>query len=140
MNTFEDVVNMFLSSISEIQYLNYKEEELFEELGIKVKMVIAKARVFDNLFFNQNKGDFNRKVSDMEATILTHGLIIEWLSPKIYSFELFENQMSSKDFTTFSNANRLSEMRALRLDSQTEFNNLINDFDFDLTNFQNKER
>lgn len=139
MNTFEDVVNMFLSSISEVQFLNFNEEELFDELGIKVKMVIAKARVFENLSYNQNKGDFNRKITDVEATILAHGLIIEWLSPRIYNFELLESQMSSKDFSMFSNANRLSEMRALRLDSQIEFNQLIRDFDFDMMKLMTNE-
>ena len=52
MNTFEDVVEMFLSMISEVNYLDYTDEELFEELGLKVRMVIAKASVFKNLTFN----------------------------------------------------------------------------------------
>lgn len=136
MNTFEDVVEMFLNTVREIDYINYTEEELFEELGIKVKMVISKARVFEDLTFNKNKGDLSRKVTDMEATILALGLVVEWLSPRVYNYELLESQLSSKDFTIFSNANRLSELRALRDDSRIEFHNLLADYDFDITEFE----
>lgn len=135
MNTFEDVVEMFLNTVREIDYINYTEEELFEELGIKIKMVIAKARVFEELSFDKSKGEFSRTVTDMEATILTLGLVVEWLSPRVYNYELLESQLSSKDFTVFSNANRLSELRALRDDSRIEFHNLLADYDFDITEF-----
>ncbi len=136
MNTFEDVVEMFLNTVREIDYINYTEEELFEELGIKVKMVIAKARVFKELSFDKSKSEFSRTVTDMEATILALGLVVEWLSPRVYNYELLESQLSSKDFTIFSNANRLSELRALRDDSRIEFHNLLADYDFDITEFE----
>lgn len=139
MNTFEDVVEMFLSMISEVNYLDYTDEELFEELGLKVRMVIAKASVFKNLTFNRNRVDFNRKVSDIEATILAHGLIVEWLSPKIFNYELLEGQLGSKDFTIFSNANRLSELRQLVQASKVQFYELISDYDLYVTYLADEE-
>lgn len=129
MNAFEDVVEMFLSMITELSYLDYTEDELFEELGLKVRMVIVKAGVFKNLTFNRNRMDFNRKISDFEATVLAHGLIVEWLTPKIFNYEVLEGQLGSKNFTIFSNANRLSELRKLRETSKTQFYELVSDYD-----------
>lgn len=133
MNTFEDVVDLFLTLVSDINFLDYSEEELYEELGLKTKIVIAKANVFKNLSYNKNKMDFNRKVDDREATIISHGLVVEWLTPKVFNFELLETQLGSKDFTMFSNANKLSEMRALLNASKQEFYGLISDYDLYVT-------
>ena len=131
MNTFEDVIDLFLNLITDVKYLTYTEEELYQELGMKVKIVVAKARVIKNLRYDVNKEDFNRKLTDSEAVLLSHGLVVEWISPKVNNFELFETQMSSKDFQQFSNANRLSEMRALRDDNESRFEYLLSQYDFD---------
>lgn len=139
MNTFEDVVELFLSMITELSYLDYTEDELFEELGLKVRMVIVKAGVFKNLSFNRNRMDFNRKISDFEATVLAHGLIVEWLSPKIFNYEILEGQLGSKNFTIFSNANRLSELRKLQQTSKVQFYELVSDYDLYQTYLADEE-
>lgn len=139
MNAFEDVIEMFLSMITELSYLEYSEDELFEELGLKVRMVIAKAGVFKKLTFNRNTMDFNRKISDIEATVLAHGLIVEWLSPKVLNYELLEGQLGSKDFTIFSNANRLSELKKLMQDSKAQFYELVSDYDLYQTYLADEE-
>ena len=139
MNAFEDVVEMFLSMITELSYLDYTEDELFEELGLKVRMVIVKAGVFKNLTFNRNRMDFNRKISDFEATVLAHGLIVEWLSPKIFNYEILEGQLGSKNFTIFSNANRLSELRKLQQTSKVQFYELVSDYDLYQTYLADEE-
>lgn len=139
MNTFEDVVELFLSMITELSYLDYTEDELFEELGLKVRMVIVKAGVFKNLSFNRNRMDFNRKISEFEATVLAHGLIVEWLSPKIFNYEILEGQLGSKNFTIFSNANRLSELRKLQQTSKVQFYELVSDYDLYQTYLADEE-
>lgn len=131
MNDFTDVVSLFLNLITDFSYADYTEDELLEELGMKIKMVIAKARVIKDLDYNTVTGMLTRKVTNFEATMLAYGLIIEWVSPRINSVELFETQLSSKDFTMFSNANRLNEMRSLKRDATIEFYTMIDDYDFD---------
>ncbi len=131
MNTFKDIVDMFLNIIREIDYVDYTQEELELELSIKLKMVVSKARVIKDLVYDPTLGELSRDISDMEATILAHGLAVEWLSPKVYNWELLETQVSSKDFTIYSNSNRMSEMRNLRNDCKIEFHNLISDYDLD---------
>ena len=133
MNGFQDVIDMFLNLISEVKYLEYDLEELKVELGIKSKMVLAEARVIKKVKFNSQEQEFTRGLTDMEALILAHGLVINWVSPKIYNYELLETQIASKDFTIFSNSGLLGELRALLEKSESKFYGLVLDYDYDIT-------
>ena len=132
MNTFQDVIDMFLNLISEAKYLEYDLSELKLELGIKARMVIARTSVLKKVQFDRNTQELTRELNDMEALILAHGLIIYWLSPKIYNYELLETQIASKDVTIFSNSGLLAEMRALKNNSEAEYHSLVADYDFTL--------
>ena len=88
MNTFQDVIDMFLNLISEVKYLEYDLDELKVELGIKSKMVLAEARVIKKVKFDSKEQEFTRELTEMEALILAHGLVVNWVSPKIYNYEL----------------------------------------------------
>lgn len=133
MNGFQDVIDMFLNLISEVKYLEYDLEELKIELGIKSKMVLAEARVIKKVKFNSQEQEFTRGLTDMEALILAHGLVVNWVSPKIYNYELLETQIASKDFTIFSNSGLLGELRALLEKSESKFYGLVLDYDYDIT-------
>lgn len=133
MNGFQDVIDMFLNLISEVKYLEYDLEELKVELGIKSKMVLAEARVIKKVKFNSQEQEFTRGLTDMEALILAHGLVVNWVSPKIYNYELLETQIASKDFTIFSNSGLLGELRALLEKSESKFYGLVLDYDYDVT-------
>lgn len=132
MNTFQDVIDMFLNLISEAKYLEYDLSELKLELGIKARMVIARTSVLKKVQFDRNTQELTRELNDMEALILAHGMIIYWLSPKIYNYELLETQIASKDVTVFSNSGLLAEMRALKNNSEAEYHSLVADYDFTL--------
>lgn len=133
MNKFEDVIDMFLNLISEIKYTDYDLEELKLELGIKSKMVLAEVRVIKNVKFDSELQDFTRSLTDIEALIVANGLVVNWVSPKVNNFELFESQVSSKNFTIFSNSNLLSSLRGLRDECQAKLNSLVVDYDYDVT-------
>lgn len=133
MNGFQDVIDMFLNLISEVKYLEYDLEELRVELGIKSKMVLAEARVIKKVKFNSQEQEFTRGLTDMEALILAHGLVVNWVSPKIYNYELLETQIASKDFTIFSNSGLLGELRVLLEKSESKFYGLVLDYDYDIT-------
>lgn len=132
---FEQVFNVFLSLITDFDLAEMEENDLKQELGLKIKIATSKLRTFKGLSFNPNTMDFSRELTDFEATIIGHAVAIEWLTPQINSIELFRPQMSSKDFTQFSNANRLQEMRNLRNDMQSEVYRMIDEYDFECVNW-----
>lgn len=128
---FENVFCVFLSLITDFDLANMEEEDLKLELGLKTKIATSKLRAFKGLSFDVNTMSFSRVLTDFEATIIGHSVAIEWLTPQINSIELFRPQMSSKDFTQFSNANRLQEMRRLKTDMQSEIYRMLDEYDFE---------
>ena len=73
---------------------------------------------------------FNADLDDEVIEILALGVAYYWLSAKVMRVELLRNTMSTKDFTTFSNANLLREATALRDAVQSEFVGAINTYSY----------
>ena len=107
-------------------------EELQIEAGVRMNMVIARAQLSD-LAFDTESNEFVRSestgLSVMEATILAYGLLMMWLSHFVNNSEVLSTQLSSKEVTQFSNANRIQQGIALYKLAKTEFYQLVIDYD-----------
>ncbi len=125
---FEDVIDMMLALMTDYSVADMTDEELMLEVGVKVNMVIIRAQLAD-LSFDTEGNEFNRELSVMEATILAYGLLMMWLSPFINNSEVLSTQLSSKEVTQFSNANRIQQGIVLYKLAKTEFYQLVIDYD-----------
>ena len=124
---FEDVIDMMLTLLDDYQIAEITDEELQLEVGIKVNMVIARAQIPD-LSFDADFGELSRELSVLEATILSYGLLMMWLSPFINNREVLQTQLTSKEVTSFSNANRIQQGIQLYKLAKTEFYQLVIDY------------
>ena len=124
---FEDVVDMMLTLLDDYQIAEITDEEIQLEVGIKVNIIIAKAQL-ENLEFDKDFSEFNRELTVMEATILSYGLLMLWLSPFINNREVLQTQLTSKEVVTFSNANRIQQGIQLYKLAKTEFYQLVIDY------------
>ena len=124
---FEDVVDMMLTLLDDYQIAEITDEELQLEVGIKVNIINAKAQL-ENLEFDKDFSEFNRELTVMEATILSYGLLMLWLSPFINNREVLQTQLTSKEVVTFSNANRIQQGIQLYKLAKTEFYQLVIDY------------
>ena len=61
--------------------------------------------------------------------VLTYGLLMLWLSPYLNNSEVLSTQLSSKEVTQFSNANRIQQGIALYKLAKAEFYQLVIDYD-----------
>lgn len=130
---FEDVIDMMLSLLQDYNvYDDATLEELQIEAGVRMNMVIARAQLSD-LAFDTESNEFVRSestgLSVMEATILAYGLLMMWLSHFVNNSEVLSTQLSSKEVTQFSNANRIQQGIALYKLAKTEFYQLVIDYD-----------
>ena len=125
---FENVIDMMLSLMTDYNIIDVSDEQLILEVGIKTNMVIARAQMSD-LSFDVDFNEFNRDLSVMEATIIAYGLLMLWLSPYLNNSEVLSTQLSSKEVTQFSNANRIQQGIALYKLAKTEFYQLVIDYD-----------
>lgn len=124
---FEDVIDMMLVLINDYQVANISDEELLMEVSIKVNMLIPRTQ-FEDLTFDTESCVFNRDLTVLEATILSYGLLMMWLSPFINNREVLQTQLTSKEVTSFSNANRIQQGIQLQKLAKTEFYQLLIDY------------
>ena len=125
---FEDVIDMMLTLLDDYQIAEITDEELQLEVGIKVNMVISRTS-FEELTFDIETEEFSRDLTVLEATILSYGLLMMWLSPFINNREVLQTQLTSKEVTSFSNANRIQQGIQLYKLAKTEFYQLLINYD-----------
>jgi hypothetical protein len=126
---FEDVLEMMLSMLNDYDITGYTDNDLYLEVGIRVNIVLAKA-MLDDIEFDTEFSEFSRDLTLYEANILAHGLLMQWLYPKVHNTEVLEAQLTNKEFTAFSNANRINSMIQLQRNAQEEFYYLVSNYDF----------
>ena len=125
---FEDVIDMMLTLLDDYQIANITDEELKLETSIKVNMVISRTS-FEELTFDMEMEEFSRDLTVLEDTILSYGLLMMWLSPFINNREVLQTQLTSKEVTSFSNANRIQQGIQLYKLAKTEFYQLLINYD-----------
>jgi len=79
---------------------------------------------------------FNQDITPEVQSILAKLMIVEWMSPKLYSIDLFKNNLTPKDWNTYSPANLLQQVRETYLLVKRVTQALIKSYDhanFDLT-------
>ena len=74
---------------------------------------------------NEDEKAFNADLDDECLEILALGISYYWLSSRTLSSELTANRMSAKEYSFFSPANLLGQVKELRNDVQQEFNRAL---------------
>ena len=122
----ENVLSMFLRIITEYDYLDFTEEELVSDFEEIMSMAIVELQL-QGLLLDIDNEEFvsNRSIE----YIVAHASVLVWLEPKVNSAEMLAAQLTSTDFTQFSNANRLQACIKLYNQCESRLNNLILDYD-----------
>ena len=122
----ENVLSMFLRIVTEYDYLDFTEEELVADFEEIMYMAITELQL-QGLLLDIDSEEFvsNRSIE----YIVAHASVLVWLEPKVNSAEMLAAQLTSTDFTQFSNANRLSACMKLYNQCEARLNNLILDYD-----------
>lgn len=126
---FQEVYDVFLSKITDYDYLEFTEEDLKLELNQKLKSACAKI-VYKDFSLDMVNECFSRELSDLEQEIVACWLVYEWINPRINNIEVLKQRLSNKDFQMYSQANHLKELRQLRKDIKKEASYLTNRLGF----------
>ena len=79
---------------------------------------------------DEEKKQYNNTLDEASIEILALGVAYYWLRARVLRVELMKNNLSTKDFTVFSNANLLKEVRSTRDMLYKEWLGLMNDYSF----------
>ena len=132
----ENVLKMFLRIVTDYDYLSYEDvsDEKFieEEFNDILSMAVAEVQmqgVLEENSYDPDLGGFMDELTVKEVYILAYASVLVWLTPKVNSAEMLAAQLTSTDFTQFSNANRLNACMKLYHQCEAKLNNLILDYD-----------
>lgn len=136
MNTpFEDVISVFLSKITDYSILELDEEDLNEEFRMILFKAFSRFVTIKKCKLDKYLGEFTRELTDLEINIISSFMVSEWLTPKIYSITLLKPSLSSKEFTTYSQANHLKELIEIKTKIDKESHYWMNRYSL-MSNFK----
>lgn len=130
--TYDDIFDVFLSQISDSTFINIPTVDLTDLMQRYLQNAIPKFRRCKQDLTNRDdiNATFNITLTDEEQLILGYLMVIEYLSPRIYSIELIKQSMSNRDFTITSQANHLKQLQELKNNKQREVSKLIVDYTY----------
>ena len=120
MNTsIEEVIDLYLAKIENYDYLDYDEDELFEELRPMMNSAISKLFTID-VSIDWDTEEFSRELSPIEQNIIAYGLVEEFISQKVNSIKVLENHLAMKDYNLYSSANMLKQLQTALARAQSD--------------------
>ena len=128
----EKIYSMFLRLMTDYKNLLFKEEELVDDFSEILEQALIETqlkRVMNDVEYSLHTKEFNRKLIPVEQYILAHTCVYIWLQPMVNSAELMSAQLTSTDFSQFSNSNRISAILRLYNNSLSKVNMLISEYD-----------
>ena len=124
VTSFSEIYDLFSSTMSDYSFLQLEEEDQDDILEGWLLNAIAE---FDNCAEDLDDRDdelkqFNNVLSDRVKKILVKGMLVEWMNPRLYDLENLRNHLNTKDFSIYSPANLLKEIRDTHNKIYKEFN------------------
>lgn len=114
---YTTLYNVMLAKLTNYDYLQYTEEEVYDMIGAYLDPACIKFRVCAQDLFDRSEQfrEFNVTLTPLEIDILTNLMVIEYLTANyVNTPSLLKSQMPSKDFSSFSPANHLREIMSVR--------------------------
>lgn len=124
--SYELIYSRFIPKITDYTFAVLSDEEVEQHLETFLKSSIIKFRYCDKLSDrDENIKQFNKDISEEEQEILSILMCVEYLTPKLLTDDLLKQTLNSKDYSLYSQANHVKEIRELRDKYQQEANSLM---------------
>ncbi len=134
---FDVFTNAFLSKVTEYDFptRDYERNEIIDGF---MKRAIANFKHICKYDFTTTADDAVRafdvdvKEEDLEelADIISEGMLVQWMKPYVYRQENLENLLNTKDFTSYSPANLLSEISDAYAAARKQFTNMMREYSY----------
>lgn len=117
---------------------DYDKESYTDEMFAQVEQDLLESAIDDfSDICGQDLADydielqqFNVELTRKEQSILALSMIVHWLEPYVYNSDALKNAMSTKDFSVFSPAKLLEQMRGLLQQSERKLKAEMNLYSF----------
>lgn len=124
--SYQEIYSRFTPKITDYSFVNLSDDEVEEYFETFMKSSIIKFRYCDKLSDrDETLKQFNKDLTDEEQEILSILMCVEYLTPKLLTDDLLKQTLNSKDYSLYSQANHVKEIRELRAKYQQEVNSLM---------------
>jgi hypothetical protein len=124
--SYEEIYARFTPKITDFSFGNMADDEVEEYFETFLKSSIIKFRYCNKLSDrDETLKQFNKDLTEEEQEILSVLMSVEYLTPKLLTDELLKQTLNSKDYSLYSQANQIKEIRELRDKYKQEANNLM---------------
>lgn len=122
---FEKVYGNFLNRVTDFNLVELDDHTLNEMLKGWLHSAVVKVRTSSDLSKRDEDNEvFENDLTDMDVELLAMGMTLAWLDQTLNSTELTAMYIGGKESKFFSQANQISELRALRADTLREMQQL----------------
>lgn len=133
--SYSDIFNAFMYKVEGYKLIQLVTEDRERILNIYLTAACRKAykkvKEYVDLSDRDDKmQEFHVDLEDDMIDILAEVMVTEWLRPKLYSEELIESRLNTKDFTEFSPAKLIEQVRAVYDMSELNAKVSINNYTF----------
>ena len=121
---YEKIYERFLNSVTDFNLAELDDHSLNEMLMDWLHKAVVRARTSSDLSRDNVNEVFNNDLSDLDIELLALGMKLAWLDQTLGSTELTLQFIGGKEEKYYSQANHISELRALREDTKLEMQKL----------------
>ena len=121
---YEKVYDRFLNSVTDFNLAELDDYTLNEMLKDWLHKAVVRVRTSIDLSHDDEVEVFNASLSDLDIELLALGMKLAWLDQTLGSTELTLQFIGGKEEKYYSQANHISELRALREDTKLEMQKL----------------
>lgn len=136
--SFDIFTGAFLSKISEFEFAQLSDEARTASVDGYMSRALAafqkncKYSLVKNSDNDSRSFFLNVKDEDLEelVDIISDGMIVQWLKPYLYQQENLENVLNTRDFSAYSPATLLQQVRETYTKAQKDFVQGIREYSF----------
>ena len=126
--SFVDIYDRAIFRFSDYDFMRVDiqaREDILEKYLFSAIADFSRVCKSGTLDYDLDEKSFINTLDDEMIEILSLGLDYYWFSSKVQNSELLRNSMSTKDYTFFSPANLMRELRNVRNDLKNEFKSAV---------------
>lgn len=130
MTEYNTVFSVFRDKVTDTELVMLDESQEYEVLYGYMKNAISKfGRLCSKLADRDDEQKcFTDDLTEMEIDILTELMVVAWLKPKYLRNENFRNNLSTKDYSFYSPANLLNQLRQTYESAQKNARSMMNTY------------
>lgn len=120
-----DIYNMFLNQIGKDVMLELPNEIVEDLLFNYLLSATVEFSYYCNKDLSIKDGNIVDDLDSDEKLILSKGMILYWLQPKINTQEVIKNKITDGDYVIKSPANLLDKLLKLKISSESDMRKMI---------------